>query len=380
MREDLRGQYLEGCRRLVVKVGSGVIAHPQGGLREEVVSGLALDLADLRNQGMEVILVSSGAVAAGIGVLGLQGRPKSIPSKQACAAVGQAHLIWAYERHFERWGQKVAQVLLTRDDLEHRRRYLNARNALFTILKMGVIPIINENDTVMVEEIKFGDNDNLSALVAMMAEADLLVILSTVEGLYTCDPSRGGASLLREVRSINGELGKCDVSGLSSVGTGGMASKVEAIKKVVASGIPAVIARGDEPRVLCRILEGEEVGTFFLPREERLVGRKRWIAYTLQPVGSLVIDDGAVEALVRRGKSLLPRGVLEVRGVFEMGDPVSCLDKDGREVARGLVNYSSPEIERIKGVHSSKIQDVLGYHHSDEVIHRDNLVVLYENL
>ncbi|RLD94969.1 MAG: glutamate 5-kinase [Aquificota bacterium] len=376
----MREQYLEGCRRLVVKVGSGVIAHPQGGLREEVVSGLALDLADLRNQGMEVILVSSGAVAAGIGVLGLQGRPKSIPAKQACAAVGQAHLIWAYERHFERWGQKVAQVLLTRDDLEHRRRYLNARNALFTILKMGVIPIINENDTVMVEEIKFGDNDNLSALVAMMAEADLLVILSTVEGLYTCDPSRGGASLLREVRSINGELGKCDVSGLSSVGTGGMASKVEAIKKVVASGIPAVIARGDEPRVLCRILEGEEVGTFFLPREERLVGRKMWIGYTLQPVGSLVIDDGAVEALVRRGKSLLPRGVLEVRGAFEMGDPVSCLDKDGREVARGLVNYSSPEIERIKGVHSSKIQEVLGYHHSDEVIHRDNLVVLYENL
>jgi len=170
------------------------------------------------------------------------------------------------------------------------------------------------------------------------------------------------------------------VSGLSSVGTGGMASKVEAIKKVVASGIPAVIARGDEPRVLCRILEGEEVGTFFLPREERLVGRKMWIGYTLQPVGSLVIDDGAVEALVRRGKSLLPRGVLEVRGAFEMGDPVSCLDKDGREVARGLVNYSSPEIEKIKGVHSSKIQEVLGYHHSDEVIHRDNLVVLYENL
>ncbi|HDD53200.1 MAG TPA: glutamate 5-kinase [Thermosulfidibacter takaii] len=376
----MRGQYLEGCRRLVVKVGSGVIAHPQGGLREEVVSGLALDLADLRNQGMEVILVSSGAVAAGIGVLGLQGRPKSIPAKQACAAVGQAHLIWAYERHFERWGQKVAQVLLTRDDLEHRRRYLNARNALFTILKMGVIPIINENDTVMVEEIKFGDNDNLSALVAMMAEADLLVILSTVEGLYTCDPSRGGASLLREVKSINGELWKCDVSGLSPVGTGGMASKVEAIKKVVASGIPAVIALGDEPRVLWRILEGEEVGTFFLPREERLVGRKMWIGYTLQPVGSLVIDDGAVEALVRRGKSLLPRGVLEVRGAFEMGDPVSCLDKDGREVARGLVNYSSPEIEKIKGVHSSKIQEVLGYHHSDEVIHRDNLVVLYENL
>jgi len=378
--EGLRERYLRGCRRLVVKVGSGVIAHPQGGLREEVVSSLAQDLADLRNQGMEVILVSSGAVAAGMGVLGLRERPRSIPVKQACAAVGQARLMWAYERHFERWGQRVAQVLLTRDDLEHRRRYLNARNTLFTILKMGVIPVINENDTVMVEEIKFGDNDNLSSLVAMLAEAHLLVILSTVEGLYTCDPSRGEATLLKEVRSINGELEKCDVRGLSSVGTGGMASKVEAIKKAVASGIPALIARGDEPRVLARIVGGEDVGTFFLPREERLVGRKRWIGYTLHPLGTLVIDNGAVEALVKRGKSLLPRGVLEVRGTFDMGDPVSCVDGEGREVARGLVNYSSAEIEKIKGVHSSKIQEVLGYHHSDEVIHRDNLVVLYENL
>ncbi len=380
MEEGLRERYLRGCRRLVVKVGSGVIAHPQGGLREEVVSSLAQDLADLRNQGMEVILVSSGAVAAGMGVLGLRERPRSIPVKQACAAVGQARLMWAYERHFERWGQRVAQVLLTRDDLEHRRRYLNARNTLFTILKMGVIPVINENDTVMVEEIKFGDNDNLSSLVAMLAEAHLLVILSTVEGLYTCDPSRGEATLLKEVRSINGELEKCDVRGLSSVGTGGMASKVEAIKKAVASGIPALIARGDEPRVLARIVGGEDVGTFFLPREERLVGRKRWIGYTLHPLGTLVIDNGAVEALVKRGKSLLPRGVLEVRGTFDMGDPVSCVDGEGREVARGLVNYSSAEIEKIKGVHSSKIQEVLGYHHSDEVIHRDNLVVLYENL
>ena len=380
MEEGLREKYLKGCRRLVVKVGSGVIAHPRGGLREEVISNLALDLSDLRNQGVEVILVSSGAVAAGMGVLGFSDRPRSIPVKQACAAVGQAHLIWAYERHFERWGQKVAQVLLTRDDLEHRRRYLNARNTLYSILNLGVIPIINENDTVMVEEIKFGDNDNLSALVAMMAEADLLVLLSTVDGLYTRDPARGDACLLREVRSINGELERCDVKGLSPVGTGGMASKVEAIKKVVASGIPALIARGDEPRVLGRILEGEEVGTFFFPREERLVVKKRWIGYTLHPLGTLVIDDGAVEALVKKGKSLLPRGVLEVKGTFDMGDPVSCVDVRGKEVARGLVNYSSTEIEKIKGVHSSQIQEVLGYHHSDEVIHRDNLVVLYENL
>jgi len=363
-----------------VKVGSGVIAHPHGGLREEVISQLTTDLAGLQSQGKEVVLVSSGAVAAGMGILGLKEKPTSIPLKQACAAVGQAHLIWAYERHFEKCGQRVAQILLTRDDLEHRRRYLNARNTLFTILKMGVIPIINENDTVMVEEIKFGDNDNLSALVAMMGEADLLVILSTVNGLYTCNPSKGGAQLISEVRSINGELEHCQMTGTSPMGTGGMVSKIEAIKKVVASGIPAVIARGDEPKVLWRVLEGKEVGTFFLPREERLVGRKRWIGYTLQPVGALVIDDGAVRALVEGGKSLLPRGVLEVRGTFEMGDPVSCVTRENKEVARGLVNYSSHEIEQIKGLHSSEIERVLGYHHSPEVIHRDNLVVLYENL
>ncbi len=376
----MRRDCLARCRRMVVKVGSGVVAYPNGGLREEVVSQLAMDLADLQSQGKEVILVSSGAVAAGMGVLGFREKPISIPVKQACAAVGQAHLIWAYERYFEKWGQRVAQVLLTRDDLEHRRRYLNARNALFSILKMGVIPIINENDTVMVEEIKFGDNDNLSALVAMLGEADLLVILSTVDGLYTCYPAEDGAHLLLEVHSINGELERCQMAGVSPMGTGGMVSKVEAVKKVVASGIPAVIARGDEPKVLWRILGGEEVGTFFLPRRERLVGRKRWIGYTLQPVGSLVIDDGAVGALVKDGRSLLPRGVLEVSGTFGMGDPVSCVSREGREVARGLVNYSSHEIERIKGLHSSKIEEVLGYHHSPEVIHRDNLVVLYENL
>ncbi len=375
----MRQDSLARCRRMVVKVGSGVVAHPHGGLREEVISQLAMDLADLQSQGKEVILVSSGAVAAGMGVLGFKEKPTSIPVKQACAAVGQAHLIWTYERYFEKWGQRVAQILLTRDDLEHRRRYLNARNALFSILKMGVIPIINENDTVMVEEIKFGDNDNLSALVAMMGEADLLVILSTVKGLYTCDPTRDEAHLLLEVQSINGELERCQMAGISPMGTGGMASKVGAVKKVVASGVPAIIARGDEPKVLWRILEGEEVGTFFLPREERLVGRKRWIGYTLQPVGSLVIDDGAVRALVEDGRSLLPRGVLEVKGTFDMGDPVSCVTRQDREVARGLVNYSSHEIEQIKGLHSSKIEEVLGYHHSPEVIHRDNLVVLYEN-
>jgi len=376
----LRPKYLKKCKRLVVKVGSGVIAHAQGGLKDNVISSLSMDLAELRGRGLEVIVISSGAVAAGMGALGISGRPATIPVSQACAAVGQAYLIWAYERAFERWGQKVAQVLLTRDDLEHRRRYLNARNTLFALLKMGVIPIVNENDTVMVEEIKFGDNDLLSALVAMMAEADLMVVLSTVEGLYTCDPSKEEALFISEVKNINGEITSCEMEGVSSLGKGGMTAKIDAIKRVVASGIPAVIAKGDESKVLHRLLAGEEIGTFFVPREEKLGVKKRLIGYTLHPSGMLVIDNGAAEALVRKGKSLLPRGVLEVRGQFGMGDLVSCVTKDGKEEARGLVNYSSEEIEKIKGLHSSQIQDVLGYQHSHEVIHRDNLVVLYEKL
>ncbi len=377
----MRREDLHKCRRIVVKVGSGVIAHPHGGLKEKVISNLALELAELQAQGKEVILVSSGAVAAGMGILGFRDRPSSIPVKQACAAVGQAHLIWTYERHFERWGQRVAQVLLTRDDLEDRRRYLNARNTLFSILRLGVIPLINENDTVMVEEIKFGDNDNLSALVAMMGEADLLVILSTVEGLYTSDPNRSGnAFLLSEVSTFSDELERCQIEGVSPIGTGGMLSKIKAIKKAVASGIPAIIAQGDNQRVLRKILKGEKVGTFFPPRGERLEGRKRWIGYTLHPMGVVVIDNGAARALTKEGRSLLPKGVLRVEGAFEMGDPVSCITQDGKEIARGLVNYSSQEIERIKGLHSSEIEGALGYHHSPEVIHRDNLVVLHEHL
>lgn len=375
----MKRRFLQDCKRVVLKVGSGVIAHLHGGLKEEVIASLSMDLAELRGQGLDVILVSSGAIAAGLGILGFEGKLTSIPAKQACAAVGQAHLMWSYERHFERWGQKVAQVLLTRDDLEHRRRYLNARNTLFTLLKMGVIPIVNENDTVVVEEIKFGDNDNLSALVALMLESDLLVMLSPVKGLYTGPPEGEGVSLISEVRNIDNELQGCRLEGVSELGTGGMGSKLEAIRKVVASGLPAVIARGDEPKVLRRLLKGEDVGTFFYPRGERLGGRKRWIGYALHPVGRIVIDDGAAKAIIEGGRSLLPKGVLEVMGGFGMGDPVSCVTKEGVEVARGLVNYSSEEVNKIRGLHSSHIEEVLGYHHSDEVVHRDNLVVLCEN-
>jgi len=370
---------LHKSRRIVVKVGSGVISHPSGGLRDEVIHSIAQDIAYCIQDSREVVLISSGAVAEGKAVLGFSRLKNgiSIPQQQACAAVGQARLIWSYERCFDEFGQKVGQVLLTRDDLENRRRYLNARNTLFTLLSLNVLPIVNENDTVMVEEIKFGDNDNLSALVTLMVEADLLVVLSTVEGLYTCDPSTGDGEFIQEVDCVDQCLfEQCDMSGISALGRGGMRSKVEAIQKVVDSGIPAVIAKGDQEGILLRILEGEPIGTFFKPREVRLGGKKRWIAYTLQPVGKLVIDQGAAKALVESGKSLLPSGILEVVGTFEMGDAVSCVSEDGTEIARGLTNYTSEEVNRIKGLHSGKIKEVLGYTHSQEVIHRDNLVLM----
>ncbi len=370
---------LHKVRRVVVKVGSGVISHPSGGLRDEVVRTLARDIAGVIQDGKEVILISSGAVAEGKAVLGFSRLKNgiSIPQQQACAAVGQARLIWYYERCFEDFGQKVGQVLLTRDDLENRRRYLNARNTLFTLLSLGVLPVVNENDTVMVEEIKFGDNDNLSALVTLMVEADLLVVLSTVEGLFTCDPTTGAGEFIDEVESVDHCLfEQCDMSGVSALGRGGMRSKVEAIQKVVDSGIPAVIAKGGEEETLSRILAGERLGTFFRPRQVRLGGKKRWIAYTLQPAGRLVIDRGAVRALVDSGKSLLPSGILEVVGDFEMGDAVVCVDENGAEIARGLTNYTSDEVRRIKGHHSGEIREILGYTHSQEVIHRDNLVLM----
>ncbi len=370
---------LQKVRRVVVKVGSGVVSHPSGGLRDDVIESLAEDIAQLIQDGRQVVLVSSGAVAEGKVILGFHRLKNgiSIPQQQACAAVGQARLIWSYERCFDQFGQKVGQVLLTRDDLENRRRYLNARNTLFTLLSMGVLPIVNENDTVMVEEIKFGDNDNLSALVTLMVEADLLVVLSTVEGLYTCDPTTGSGEFIDEVDCVDHCLfEQCDMSGISPLGRGGMRSKVEAIQKVVDSGIPAVIAKGGEEGVLSEILQGETIGTFFRPRDVRLGGKKRWIAYTLQPAGRIVIDDGAVRALAESGKSLLPSGIVAVEGEFEMGDAVSCVDKDGREIARGLTNYNSNEIRKIKGCHSGEIKRILGYTHSQEVIHRDNLVLM----
>lgn len=372
---ELRQRHLGKAKRVVVKVGSAVLTTAEG-LNYPVLDALAAQIAALREQGREVILVSSGAVAAGRRKLGLGTGPIGLREKQAAAAVGQSSLMRAYEKIFEKLGHKVAQVLLTHDALSHRDRYLNVRNTLLTLLEWGLVPIINENDTVSVEELRFGDNDTLGAMVTNLIEADLFICLTDVAGLFTGNPSFDQAArqiyvvtkVGREVEEMAGQV-------VSGVGTGGMRSKVNAAKMVAARGGCSVVASGREPEVLSRLMAGEPLGTLFLGREAKLAGRKHWIAYTLRPKGFLVLDGGACRAIVGGGKSLLPSGVVEVRGRFGIGDPVHCLDADGRAVAAGLVNYDAEAVRKIQGLKTSQIDEVLGFHDSDEIIHRDNLVL-----
>lgn len=345
------------------------------------LADLAAQIAELLSGGRAVVLVTSGAIGAGRGRLGWQERKRrlSIPEKQAAAAVGQPLLMQVYEGLFQELGLTVAQVLLTRGDVADRQRYLNARHTLSTLLDHGVVPIINENDTVAVEELKFGDNDTLSALVASLLEADLLVLLTDTEGLYTADPRvDSSARLIHTVERITPEL-EAAAGGAGTPGaTGGMITKLQAARLATAGGIPVVIASSAKERVLLRLLEGEELGTYFVPETGRLQARKRWIAFHLQPVGIVRVDDGAKEALLYRGKSLLPRGVVGVEGEFEHGDPVSVRSLDGQEFARGLVNYSAAELRLIAGHKTSEIEAILGYKGYEEVIHRDNLACFTE--
>jgi len=375
--KDIRKEVLGKARRVVVKVGSSILASVEKGLHHDVFAQLTNDISDLKRQGYEIVLVSSGAIAAGMEKLGYKTRPQSITQKQATAAVGQSRLMKIYEDHFSRHQQMVAQILLTRDDLGHRRRFLNARNTLLTLLELGIIPIINENDTVAVDEIKFGDNDNLSALITNLIEADLLVILTNIDGLCDADPryhpQAKCISLVEDIdMDMEGFVGDTD----GEWNVGGMISKIQAAKKASHSGIPTVIACGTRKDVLHTILKGKEVGTLILPKAEALSSRKHWIAFNLKPKGDVVVDEGAKKAIVQKGKSLLASGVVKIRGNFDRGDLVSCLGPRGREFARGLVNYSAHELEKIKGLHSQKIELTLGYKYSDEVIHRDDLVVL----
>ena len=365
---------VEHAQKIVVKVGTSTLTHKNGKLNLEQIERLVRQLSDLRNQGKDVVLVSSGAIGAGMGKLNLEQRPKTIPEKQAVAAVGQGILLHIYEKMFSEYGQATAQLLLTKADLEHRQRFLNGRNTLLTLLKFGVIPIVNENDTVAFEEIKFGDNDTLAALVGTLIDADLILLLTDIDGFYDGDPRKNkNAKRISVVETINEEIEGLAGNVGSKFGSGGMITKITAARIAVNAGIPLMIGHGAEDNILRRLTSGEDVGTLFLPVEMKPHLRKSWIAFGSHVGGRIIIDDGAKEALLHKGKSLLPSGVTAVEGDFSAGAVVQIVDLQGKEFARGISNYSWIELNRIKGQKCKDICSILGYKDYDEVIHRDNL-------
>ncbi|MFI4923559.1 MAG: glutamate 5-kinase [Vicinamibacteria bacterium] len=364
------------ARRLVIKVGSSLVTNDGRGIDHAAVGRWADEIAALKRDGREVVLVSSGAIAEGMKRLGWAVRPKAIHDLQAAAAVGQMGLVQAYEAAFSAFGLHTAQILLTHDDLADRRRYLNARSTLTTLIALSVIPIINENDTVTTDEIRVGDNDTLGALVTNLIEADVLILLTDQHGLYTADPRRdANATLVTTARADDPSL-ESMAGGAASLGRGGMLTKVLAAKRAARSGASTVIASGREPQVLTRLASGERIGTELVAEAQTLGARKQWLADHVQLAGKVRLDDGAVRALAREGKSLLPIGVVAVEGTFERGEIVGCFAPDGREVARGLVNYASSDAARIVRQPSSQIEAILGWVDEPELIHRDNLVLL----
>jgi len=364
-------------KRIVIKIGSNILADETKGLDTKRISSIASDISALQDMEYEIVIVSSGAVAAGMRKLGLTGKPKNIQLKQAAASVGQSSLMWAYEKSFADHSKKVAQILLTRDDFSDHERYINSKNTIHTLLSYGIIPVINENDTVATDEIKFGDNDHLASLVSGLINAERLIILSDVEGLFSSDPKKvNKARLISNVEEITSELESLAGGAGSVVGTGGMYSKILAAKRAVNNGITVNIISGRKSGLLISLLKGNSHGTEFKAQKEKLSSRKGWIVYGSRARGSLQLDAGAVNALVLGGKSLLPSGVQKVSGNFEAGDAVHCVDLNGKKIAKGLSNYSSSDIKKILGRKTSDIEKVLGYKYSDEVIHRDNLAVL----
>ncbi len=363
------------AKRLVIKVGSALVTNNGAGLDLVAISEWARQIAQLRQNHKEVVLVSSGAIACGMQRLGWSKRPRAVHELQACAAVGQMGLVQVYESAFAKHGLHTAQVLLTHDDLADRKRYLNARATLTTLLELGVVPIINENDTVITDEIKFGDNDTLGALVANLVDADCLIILTDQPGLFTADPRKNpAATLIAEARAGDPALEAMAGGAGSHYGTGGMITKVIAAKRAASSGAHTVIASGHETNVMPRLAQGESIGTLLISETPPLNARKQWLADHLQLNGKLLLDAGAVKAL-SQGKSLLPIGVLEVQGDFERGAAVACVSPDGIEVARGLINYGSGDSRRIARRASSEIENILGYIDEAEIIHRDNLIL-----
>ena len=382
----IRQDILKNIKRVVIKIGSSVISNKdkgrsslECGLSKDWVRHYARQIKLIQDKGYDVVLVSSGAIMAGRERLGLSRADLSIPEKQACAAIGQSFLMHTYEKAFEKKDIKVAQILLSHDDLGNRRRYLNAKHTIEALLERNVIPIINENDSVTVEEIKIGDNDTLSATVACLVDAQLLIILSDVEGLFNRDPSikvKGEkAELLSHVARVNDEIERTAGKSNNKLTVGGMYTKVIAAKKTMSFGIPTLVVNGLDEKVLENIFSGKDVGTLFWSGKGKIRDRKHWIAHTLKPAGTLVVDAGARKALIKRGKSLLPAGLIKVKGDFEFGKAVMILDEEGKEIGRGLVNYNSSDLLRIKGMKTPAIKKMIGKSFYEEVIHRDDLVV-----
>ncbi len=378
MDRKLFEENINAAKRIVIKIGSAVLTNEQG-LEKDLIFDLCKQTASLMKEGRQVVMVSSGAVAAGMTKMPEKAFGRTIPEKQALAAIGQGLLMQVYEEAFSKFGYKVAQILLTRDGLIPRRRYVNAKNTIKTLMDWAVVPIINENDTVATEELQFTDNDALSVLVVNLAEADLLVCLSDIDGLYAKDPRfHPDAERIPVVKEIDEKILAMAGDSPGRAGRGGMASKIRAASMVTSFGVPMVIAGGKKPNVIQDLFKGEADCTLFLPMErKRILGRKPWIAYALDRKGVVCIDDGAVRALLKKGKSLLPAGIVRVTGDFKEGDCVVCVDKKGNEVALGLSNYSSEELRKISGCHSSQICSKIGRNTvKEEVIHRDNMVTL----
>lgn len=369
---------LKKAKRIVVKVGTSTLTHETGRLNLHRMETLVRELSDLANRGKEIILVTSAAIAAGMARLGMKEKPDGIPERQALAAIGQGILMHTYETLFAEYGQVTAQVLLTRENSVRRNQYTNSRNALLMLLKMGAIPIINENDAIAVDEVKIGDNDTLSAMVAMLTEADLLVILSDIDGLYTKNPQEDkSARLIDEVAEITPEIERMAGGAGSKLGTGGMYTKIQAAKIAMNSGVMMIIAPGNREGAVREATEGEKIGTLFVAKDNHLKEKKSWLAFGREPHGKLFVDEGCAHALTEDNKSLLPAGITSTQGDYKTGDTVSVLTADGREIARGIVNYSASDLAKIIGLKTSEIKKALpGGKVYDEVIHRDSMVLL----
>ena len=368
---------LKEAKRIVVKVGTSTITYPTGKMNLGRMEKLVRELTDLANQGREIVLVTSGAIAVGMDRMGKKKRPRSIPQRQALAAVGQGALMHAYGSLFAAYGRMAGQVLLTKENSRRHHQYTNSRNALKAMLAMGVLPVVNENDAVAVDEVKIGDNDTLSATVATLVDADVLIILSDVDGLYTANPATDKkARLIPEVREITPDIEKLAGGAGSAAGTGGMRTKIEAAKIATRSGVTMVVASGEEDGVIRTVLNGEAVGTLFPAREEHLKARKRWLAFGRNIAGDLVVDDGCAEAMLTGGKSLLAAGLVSVEGAFAAKSTVRVLTQEGREIARGIVNYDAVSLRRIAGRRTDEIAAILAAPVFSEVIHRDNMVLM----